>query len=309
MNASPPEQVPAADTLLSEVDGLCAFDTLAIQLQIHANDSLERKTLSQHFDMPAQLTVMLLLEGDVRVTINRTSSQLSARNGPVGFVWLLKEPGTLVRHIRAGQRVRKVNVTVPLHSTGCIELPPDLQAHICLDGPRVDVARWTPTPHAMRCAQEILLQRGQPGSSMHSLEAYIAGLSLLQQALRMTHDSLGRPPASETLCLSDRDMDRARRIRERILQSQGKNTPTALQLARELGMSVSTLQRLFKAAYGTSVMDFQRSERLRTARTLLLEDGMTVGEVSYRCGYSTVSNFSSAFQRTFGYPPSACMRR
>ncbi|MBK1683370.1 AraC family transcriptional regulator [Rhodoferax fermentans] len=81
------------------------------------------------------------------------------------------------------------------------------------------------------------------------------------------------------------------------------------QLAQELGMSVSTLQRLFKAAYGMSVMAFQRSERLNAARALLMEGRLTVGEAGYRAGYSTVSNFSSAFQRNFGYPPSACMRR
>jgi AraC-like DNA-binding protein len=79
-------------------------------------------------------------------------------------------------------------------------------------------------------------------------------------------------------------------------------------LAQELGMSVSTMQRLFKAAYGTSVVSFQRTERLKTARTKLLQGRMTVGEAGYQAGYSNVSNFSSAFQKAFGYPPSVCTR-
>jgi len=296
------------DTLVQEVDGLCVFDTMSIQLQIHANDTLERRTLSQRFEMPAQLTVMLLLEGDIQVAINQTNCHMSARKGPMGYLWLMTQPGYLVRHIQAGQRVRKVNVTVPLESVESIQLPPELREHICLDGPRSGMAQWTPSSHAMRCAQEILTQRGKPGS-MHSLSAYIAGLSMFQQALRITNDCTRDEPVTVAPPLNDRDMERARRIRERILISDAHTNATPQSLAREMGMSVSTLQRLFKAAYGSSVVEFQRSERLKVARTLLLDGGLTVGEAGYRAGYSTVSNFSSAFQRTFGYPPSACVRR
>ena len=297
-----------SDVLIDEVDGLCVFDTMAMQLQIHANDTLERRTLSQRFDMPAQLTVMLLLEGDIRVTINQTSERMSTRNGPSGYLWLTTKPATLVRHIQAGQRVRKVNVTVPLDSVESIRLPQALREHIGLDQPRTRVASWTPSPHALRCAQEILNQWGQRDSLL-SLETYIAGLSLLQQGLRIKNESAQLQATEIRSVLSDRDMARAIRIRDRLLSGEPQKHTTPEVLAQELGMSVSTLQRLFKAAYGTSVVEFQRSERLKAARTLLLKGGLTVGEVGYRAGYSTLSNFSSAFQRTFGYPPSACMRR
>ena len=305
-NASGP---PAADgASFEEVDGLCAFETLAIQLQIHANDTLERKTLSQRFDVPAQLTVMLLLEGDVRVSINQTTCLMSARNGPTGYIWLLGEPGHLERHFQAGQRVRKVNVTVPLQGMENIRLNAALRDHICLDAPRTQVASWTPSPHALRCAQEILNQR-TPQDGAHSLDAYIAALSLIQQALRITHESTSPKNPEKVSSPGDRDMTRARKIRERILMAGPKANPTPQTLAEELGMSVSTVQRLFKAAYGSSIMDFQRTERLNAARTQLLQGGVTVGEAGHSAGYRTVSNFSSAFQRTFGYPPSACLRR
>lgn len=308
VNHCPSDNLNESDALIEEVDGLCVFDTLAIQLQIHANDTLERRTLSQRFDMPAQLTVMLLLEGEIRVSINQTTCRMSARNGPTGYLWLMSEPGTLVRHIQAGQRVRKVNVSVPLERVESIRLPDSLRDHICLDRPRSSVANWTPSPHALRCAQEILTQRSQQDSK-DSLGAFIAGLSMLQQALRNQNDSDRLQTPVVAMPVGDRDMARARMIRERILMGEQRKNTTPQMLAQELGMSVSTLQRLFKAAYGTSVIDFQRTERLKAARTQLLEGGLTVGEVGYRAGYSTLSNFSSAFQRTFGYPPSACMRR
>lgn len=298
----------ASDNLIEEVDGLCAFETLAMQLKLHANDTLERKTLFRRFEMPAQLTVMLLLEGDLHVSINQTDCQMSARDGPKGYIWLLSEPGTLERHIQAGQRVRKVNVTVPLENVNSIQLPDALRDHISLNTQSGHVAHWEPSAHALRCAQEILTQSSHQGS-MHSLEAYIAGLSLIQQGLRLTNESMRLQTPAAALPPGDRDMTRARKIRERILACEQQEQATPQRLAQDLGMSVSTLQRLFKAAYGSSIMDFQRSERLNAARTQLLEGGLTVGEAGYRAGYSTVSNFSSAFQRTFGYPPSSCLRR
>jgi AraC-like DNA-binding protein len=300
---------PESDALIQQVDGLCAFDNLSIQLQIHANDTLERRTLSQRFDMPAQLTVMLLLEGSIRVSINQTICHMSARNGPVGYLWLLTQPGSRVRHTQAGQRVRKVNITVPLEGVESIRLPRELRDYICLDQPRPQVASWAPSPQALRCAQELLTQRGQQDDGMHTLEAYIAGLSLLQQALRITNESAQLHAPVDPLPVKDRDMARARKIRECLMRDAVDGTATPEVLARELGMSVSTLQRLFKAAYGTSVMDFQRTERLKAARSKLLAGRLTVGEAGYQAGYSNVSNFSSAFQRAFGYPPSACMHR
>jgi len=302
-------ELAQSDTLIDNVDGLCAFDTLSIQLKIHANDTLERKSLSQRFDVPAQLTVMLLLEGDIQVSINQTSCRMSAHNGPAGYLWLVTKPGALVRHSKAGQRVRKVNISVPLAGVESIQLPRELREHIRLDAPRPSVASWSPSPQALRCAQDILTKRGQPDNGMHSLQSYIAGLSLLQQALRTTNEETRPQTPPVTPQVKDRDMVRASMIRDRILMSEEHQNATPKRLAQELGMSESTLQRLFKAAYGMSVMAFQRTERLNAARVLLLEGRLTVGEAGYRAGYSTVSNFSSAFQRTFGYPPSACLRR
>ncbi len=294
--------------LAQAVDGLCVFNTLDLQLQIHANDTLERQTLSQSFEIPAQLTVMLLLEGNLRVSINGSTYRMSAHQGPVGHLWLLTQPGTLVRHLQAGQRVRKVNVTLSLEGVESIHLPPELRTHVCLDSARPGVAQWAPSPHALRCAQELLTQGG-PRGGMHSLPAYIAGLSLFQQALQATREQAQPDAPTELGALSDRDMDRARKIRDRIQTAHAHPGPSPQTLARDLGMSVSTLQRLFKSAYGMSVMEFTRTERLKAARHLLLQGGLTVGEAGYRAGYTTASNFSTAFQRAFGYPPSACSKR
>lgn len=298
---------PADEPLIDAVDGVCAFESLAMQMQVHANDTLERRTLSQRFDLPAQLTVMLLLEGELRVAINQTHCIMSARRGPVGYLWLMAAPGTLVRHIRAGQRVRKVNVTLPLSALDDLRLSPVLRDRLSLDSPRAGVACWLPTPHALRCAHEILGAR--QGDELQALSVSIAGLSMVQQALRAASAASSGLAPTRGIAPADRGMARARLIRARLLEDMSREAAPPSALARELGMSESTLQRVFRAAYGSSIVAFQRQERLQRARAQLLDGGLTVGEVGYRAGYAKLSNFSSAFQRTFGYPPSACVRR
>jgi AraC-like DNA-binding protein len=100
---------------------------------------------------------------------------------------------------------------------------------------------------------------------------------------------------------------RARKARDYILRSIGE--PMALgDIASRNGMSISTLQRVFKTCFGTTVHEFVRTRRLELARLALLDKGLTVGEAAFQAGYSSPANFSTAFQRAFGYRPSACLR-
>ncbi len=54
-------------------------------------------------------------------------------------------------------------------------------------------------------------------------------------------------------------------------------------------------------------MEFVRTRRLDMVLRDLLDHGITVGEAAHRAGYSNTANFSTAFQRQFGYPPSVCL--
>ncbi len=79
-------------------------------------------------------------------------------------------------------------------------------------------------------------------------------------------------------------------------------------LAREAGMSVSTLQRHFRDYTGQTVYDYLRSCRLKEARRLLEEEGVSVTEAALMTGYANPANFATAFRREFGMAPSHCLR-
>lgn len=95
---------------------------------------------------------------------------------------------------------------------------------------------------------------------------------------------------------------RARRFADLITREPGDDRSIA-KLARACGASQRTIERTFVAETGMAVGEWRRRVRLFHALRLL-ETGSPVTSVAFDVGYSTVSAFSQAFARQFGFPPS-----
>ena len=78
-----------------------------------------------------------------------------------------------------------------------------------------------------------------------------------------------------------------------------------LRLTRDLGMSRSQVFRKIKALTGTSPALFIRSYRLREGKKLLTTTDLTISEIAYDVGFSSLQYFSDAFMEEFGIRPSA----
>jgi len=75
------------------------------------------------------------------------------------------------------------------------------------------------------------------------------------------------------------------------------------ELARETGMSRSNLLRKVKKLTKISVSQFIRQVRLKHAMEMLRQTSLTVSEVSYEVGFSSISYFIKCFHDYYGYPP------
>ena len=75
------------------------------------------------------------------------------------------------------------------------------------------------------------------------------------------------------------------------------------EMARELGMSVSSFHHHFKAVTGMSPLQFQKRLRLQEARRLMLGEHLDAASTAYRVGYDNASHFSREYKRLFGSPP------
>lgn len=84
----------------------------------------------------------------------------------------------------------------------------------------------------------------------------------------------------------------------------------AEQVAKALHLSPSTLRRRLDAetedrkATQNGIAGIVREVRLETALGLLQTTGLPVGEVAARCGWTSHSRFTSAFQARWGFAPS-----
>ena len=75
------------------------------------------------------------------------------------------------------------------------------------------------------------------------------------------------------------------------------------QLERALAMSRSQIYRKVKALTGKSPSLFIRSIRLHQGKQMLLNTTLTVSEIAYEVGFSSLNYFSDAFLEEFGERP------
>jgi AraC-like DNA-binding protein len=75
------------------------------------------------------------------------------------------------------------------------------------------------------------------------------------------------------------------------------------ELAQEVGMSVASFHRQFKAVTASSPLQYQKNLRLLEARRLLKSGAASVSTAAYEVGYESPNQFSREYARRFGRPP------
>jgi AraC-like DNA-binding protein len=104
-----------------------------------------------------------------------------------------------------------------------------------------------------------------------------------------------------------RDLARLRRVRDRIDREYAQPLDVEA-LARGANMSAGHLSREFKLAYGESPYGYLMTRRIERAMALLRRGDLSVTEVCFAVGCSSLGTFSSRFTELVGMPPSAYRR-
>jgi len=104
-----------------------------------------------------------------------------------------------------------------------------------------------------------------------------------------------------------RDLARLRRVRDRIDREYAQPLDVDA-LARGAHMSAGHLSRQFKLAYGESPYSYLMTRRIERAMALLRRGDLSVTEVCFEVGCSSLGTFSSRFTELVGIPPSAYRR-
>ena len=104
-----------------------------------------------------------------------------------------------------------------------------------------------------------------------------------------------------------RDLARLRRVRDRIDREYAQPLDVEA-LARGVHMSAGHLSREFRAAYGESPYAYVMTRRIERAMALLRRGDLTVTEVCFAVGCSSLGTFSTRFTELVGMPPSVYRR-
>ena len=104
------------------------------------------------------------------------------------------------------------------------------------------------------------------------------------------------------------DLARLRRVRDRIDREYAQPLDVEA-LARDAHMSPGHFSRQFRIAYGESPYGYLMTRRIERAMALLRRGDLSVTEVCFEVGCSSLGTFSSRFTELVGMPPGEYRRR
>jgi len=100
-----------------------------------------------------------------------------------------------------------------------------------------------------------------------------------------------------------RDLVRLRRVRDRIDREYAKPLNVEALASAEY-MSAGHLSREFKRVYGESPYAYLMTRRIERAMALLRRGDLSVTDVCFEVGFSSLGTFSTRFAELVGVPPS-----
>jgi AraC-like DNA-binding protein len=103
------------------------------------------------------------------------------------------------------------------------------------------------------------------------------------------------------------DLVLLRRVRDRIDRDYAAPLDVDA-LARGVHLSGGHLSREFKRAYGESPYQYLMTRRIERAMTLLRRGDLSVTEICFAVGFSSLGTFSTRFSELVGIPPSTYRR-
>jgi len=275
-------------------------------LSLHATDAVDAHDLTSQAVSNPGLTVALFLRGRAEVSLGGRPYRVAACGTPQVFVLSRAEPDLFVRRGMRGNWVRKATISVPPDWFDDDRLGRDarLRAFARAHGAS---AVWEASARQVQLAERMI------GPTPYA--AALEGLYLESHALEIVAESLsaltghaaaGAASAPAGRAPAGRDRARVQAVCDYLDAHTAEghaDAPRLEDVARHAGMSVSALQRLFRAAHGTSVFDYYRGLRMDRARALLERERVSVTEAAYIAGYGNPANFATAFKRRFGLSP------
>lgn len=281
---------------------------------IHANFGrrMQLNDLEMEVALDAQVCIKLFLEGYVEASLNGVPMPMPQRTEQGRWqssaIIVSHESGArLRRRARKGQYLDKMVIGLsrdwlrrfaettdtPENFTALIEGKPGFWS-------------WQPNRKVDFLARQMFdIAARKPLFSRLLLESHT--LAIVYEALAATFADTAEATAAPAN-LSAAEQQRLYMLVQYVDRHSAHDLAIA-DMASELGASQATLQRLIRKAHHCSLTEFIRNHWLEEARQALLFSNSSISDIAFEAGYVHLSNFTTAFRKRFGYPPSSLRKQ
>lgn len=279
------------DTAEPLLEGRYGVEAFASGMTLRHAAVRNHRDMVSRAEMAPGLKLILLLNGSAEVRFGGTPLPLAPAASSALLINLC-EAESFERRAAAGTRENSLTLTLHPEWLACAgeEVTTGLPAHLTPH-------RWQPSKALLELAREALTYCP---ASFPEQDDWSQRLRREGLALTLAGEGLGslghqRKGAGAL-------PRHARRLWDFIESGSGDRL-TLGEIARRLGMSVSTLQRLSHERHGHSLQRHLRHRRLLHAERELRSGNVDVSMAAELAGYGDPTNFATAFRRTFGISP------
>ncbi len=274
---------------------------------------MQLEDLEMELELDARVCINIFLEGYVEASLNGTPLPMPKRTAKGRWqssaVIVSNEKGArLRRRARKGQYLDKMVIGMSREWLQRWDDNKEVSAgfRALLSG-ETGFWQWNPGPKVEFLARQMfdVAVRKPPFAGL-LLESNT--LAIIAEALTTTFSNRSEAVAQSS-DLTVLEQQRLYALIQYIDRHSAHDHLSAADMSGALGMSQATLQRLVRKGHHCSLNEFIRYRWLDEAHEALLFSNHTISDIAFDAGYIHLPNFTNAFKKRFGYPPSALRKQ
>jgi AraC-like DNA-binding protein len=286
------------------MSGQFRFNTFQNGLTTHATDAVEEQDANISAELPSGISFNFLFSGVIDYSFGSKKYCLRKKKEQTaqGSIIVNNADEILTRHLSAGMHIRKLNIFVEkqwLTSRCQTEADHRVIAEIFQQS---NVYLWQPGENAIAKA-EALIKLNNENTFSQKLTSEHLTMELLAICLDEVYRQVKNENGENGIVIENTRLS----LKARLDTCLGSKY-SLVEIAQQLNISVSTLQRQFKRNYNMNISTYIKQRRMDIAKKSLLLGDLSIGEVAFHAGYNHTSNFINAFKNSFSITPAAYVK-
>ena len=255
------------------------------------------------------LSICLVLEGKLNFSYGDSAFELQGKEGKAHAVAVrLKHGIPFTRTLKLNQHIKKLHIVLTpewftLQGCQLQGLPlARLQTHLA-------AFYWTPSTDVVMAINNFFIEELPEWQIAFSAERIVS--LILQQMLKLLVENNSLSNSDTEVENHDKPHNnKAIGLVVNYLEEQLHNDINLTELAYSQAMSMSSLQRKFKAEFGVTIAVYIKARRLEHVMAGIKSGQINcVAEAAYQAKYQHSSNFVTAFKKKFAVTPGELMQR